>query len=533
MNDITTRHPMLEVVLDQIRRSRDCHEGTDAIKQTAPIHGNVVFSTDEEYLPKLNGQDKRQYQSYKKRAVFYGAMARTVTALVGAIDRKPPEVDGADPLNEFMKDVTGTGISLNEFLKDVEEEVMISGRVVVCVDRKNSEDNRPYLVWYKSEDCINWFTEQYTDFDKRLNGMIFRESYFERDSDNIYKLIQRDQYREFVMNDGNVTVNLWRPEDEKENKAPVINIDTSESKPEYVIKESYDLSNRGRALGFIPCVPIVSDGSPFDVPKPPLLDLVDVNLAHYRNSADYEHGMHWTALPTPVLTGLNGTDNKISIGSGSAIILPDPQSSAMFLEFSGQGLSTIKTAMEHKEMMMSSLGARMLATRMDQSTSAEVARINYSGETASLCNVARSMSRGMSRMLRMVGIWENIKSAAGIEVHLNEDYVDTKLAGADLTALMSAYQGGAMSLDSLIWNLASGERLPLGRTVDDEVALIEADFNKEADFAMSFEEENVAFDGNNFSSNSGSVNRDESHDEAKKTAEVARKEIGKDKKGDK
>ena len=29
------------------------------------------------------------------------------------------------------------------------------------------------------------------------------------------------------------------------------------------------------------------------------------------------------------------------------------------------------------------------------------------------------------------------------------------------------------------------------------------------------------------------VNRDESHDEAKKTAEVARKEIGKDNKGDK
>ena len=148
-------------------------------------------------------------------------------------------------------------------------------------------------------------------------------------------------------------------------------------------------------------------------------------------------------------------DSKISIGSGSAIILPDPQSSAMFLEFSGVGLSTIKTAMDHKESMMSSLGARMLASRMDQSTSAEVARINYSGETASLCNVARSMSRGMTRMLKMVAVWENFKGADNIVVNLNEDYVDTKLEGADITALMTAYQGGALSLDSLILELST------------------------------------------------------------------------------
>ena len=239
MDDITTRHPMLEIVLEQIRRSRDTHSGTDAIKQTAPIYSNVINTTDEEYLPKLNGQDKKQYQSYKKRAVFFGAMSRTVTALVGAIDRKPPEVTGANTLKDFMKDVTGTGISLDEFLKDVEEEVMISGRVVVCVDRKNSADNRPYLVWYKSEDCINWFSEQYTDFDQRLTGMIFRESYYDIDKDNKYKQVQKDQYREFIMQDGNVTVNIWR----NKNEDLTSEFGNAE-KPEYEIVETYTLTNQ-------------------------------------------------------------------------------------------------------------------------------------------------------------------------------------------------------------------------------------------------------------------------------------------------
>ena len=531
MDDITTKHPMLEVVLDQIRRSRDTHAGTDAIKQTAPIYSNVVNTTDEEYLPKLNGQDKKQYNSYKKRAVFFGAMSRTVTALVGAIDRKPPEVKGANSLKEFMKDVTGTGVSLDEFLKDIEEEVMVSGRVVICIDRKNSSDNRPYLVWYKSEDCINWFSEQYTDFDQRLTGMIFRESYYDVDDENKYKQVQLDQYREFEMKDGNVIVNIWRQKN-REQRASNNAFIGKEDKPQYEIVETYSLTKRGKSLGFIPCVSVVSDGSPFEVPQPPLLDLVDVNLAHYRNSADYEHGMHWTALPTPVLTGLNGKDSKISIGSGSAIILPDPQSSAMFLEFSGQGLSTIKTAMDHKEMMMSALGARMLASRMDQSTSAEVARINYSGETASLSNVARSMSRGMTRLLKMVAMWETKKGFENIEVHLNEDYVDTKLDGGNLTALMSAYQGGAISLDSLIWNMSSGELLPVGRTVEDEIALIEADVNKEAEFAMGFEGENVAFKGNNFESQQGSSQRDESFEISKEHDEEDRKFNQEEKKKD-
>ena len=40
---------------------------------------------------------------------------------------------------------------------------------------------------------------------------------------------------------------------------------------------------------------------------------------------------------------------------------------------------------------------------------------------------------------------------------------------------------------------------------------------------MSFEQENVAFDGNNFSSNSGSVNRDESFEISKEHDEEDRK----------
>lgn len=497
-DDVSTMHPCLVECLDKITRARDAYKGSDAIKDTSISSSYGHKGRDEEYLPKLSGQDQKDYESYKKRAVFYAAMARTVTALVGAIDRKPPTITNRDPVKEFLEDVTGTGVSFDEFLLGVETEVLISGRAVVCIDRKNSTDNRPYLVWYKNEDCVNWFSETYTDFDQRLSSMVFREEYYGRDPNNKFKQIPLDQYREFDMVDGQVSVNIWRQEETDGERTGA-----------YEVFETYSMTNRGKALGFIPCVPIVSDGSPFGVPKPPLLDLVNINLAHYRNSADYEHGMHWTALPTPWFSGLNDRDANITLGSGTAIILPDPSASAGFLEFSGAGLGKISEALKHKEGMMSALGARMLASKMDQSTSAEVTRINYSGETAALSNIARSISRGATRLLRMVAIWENKKKAEKLVVTLNEDYIDTKLTAPDLAGLISAYQGGVMSLDTLLWNISQGERLPQDRTIEEEMELIEAGSEKEADTAMWYEDQGVSFEGNQFSSEAGSDKRED------------------------
>ena len=167
---ISTKHPLLVDKLSQIRRARDAFKGTDSIK-ASPL--------DEDYLPRLGGQSEEEYENYKRRAVFYAAMNRTVVALVGALCRKPAQVDNGEILAEFMKDVTGTGISFDEFLKRIESEILISGRVVVCVDRMDNETNRPYLIYYKSEDCTNWFTSKSSSFAQSLNTVIFKETYYD------------------------------------------------------------------------------------------------------------------------------------------------------------------------------------------------------------------------------------------------------------------------------------------------------------------------------------------------------------------
>lgn len=43
------------------------------------------------------------------------------------------------------------------------------------------------------------------------------------------------------------------------------------------------------------------------VDAPLLIDLADLNLAHFRASVDYEHGCHFTDLPTPIVAGYSPT----------------------------------------------------------------------------------------------------------------------------------------------------------------------------------------------------------------------------------
>jgi len=61
-----------------------------------------------------------------------------------------------------------------------------------------------------------------------------------------------------------------------------------------------------------------------------------------------------------------------------------------------------------------------------------------------------------------------------------------------------------LSLDSLLWNLSQGERLPTGRTVDEEISLIESDMDREAEEALFYESEDISFSGNRFGSLAGS-----------------------------
>lgn len=462
---IATIHPQLKERLPQILRCRDTILGTDRVK-----------ALGTEYLPKLGSQTTDEYEAYKLRANFLGATERTVAVMVGSLLRKPAAVTLPEKLTYLQEDVTGHGESLEDFIRQLSHTLIGSGRVAIVLDRITAKppNNKIYFKYFPSDQITDWDIDEAPGKPRKLVRVVIEEYYMVRAN---YKKELRVRYREYELRRGICTVVFHEQRDSMNvaqlTKAKLDAISFKKGK-------TIVLKSRGKPLDFIP-VTFVSAGleDSYEPGKPPVLDVADINLSHFRTSADLEHGRHWTALPTPYFTGIS-SDSEIVIGSGKAMIMPDPNAKAGFLEFSGSGLKSLETARKEKEDQMAFLGARMLTDKSNGSENAEVTRINHSGEIAVLTDLARALSRGLTKAFKYAALWDK-ESEKDISILLNTDYINSAMSSADLQALTSAYQAGAISLDTYLARLQRGEILAENVSVEDEKSKIE---QQQADAAL-------------------------------------------------
>jgi hypothetical protein len=422
-----------------------------------------IHERGEMYLPKLSGQNDAEYRAYVKRALYYNATGRTLDGLTGMLFLKPPKVEYPAAMQGIIDDVTMTGLSLHQFSEMVTDDIVTVGRCGVLVDfppitnastmaEMTQLGARPYATKYDADCIINWKTKRVNNV-QMLSMVVLKES----------AQIAKDEYE-------SESVTRYRVLDIETVYRQRVFEEDKHGNIKQVIDDIYPLKN-GKTLSFIPFEFIgVRDNSPC-VDKPPLLDLVDVNLSHYCTSADLEHGRHFTGLPTPVVCGVQlESGQSLSIGSAKAWVFPDPKASATFLEFTGQGLGELREAMREKESMMATLGARMLAPERKGIESAQTASIHRAGENSVLASISQSISISLTHILEWLRDWSNITGEVGVE--LNRDFVPPTMTAQDLTALVQSWQAGAISFDTLFLNLKANDIIAADKTVDDEKELI-------------------------------------------------------------
>ncbi|MCP3672776.1 MAG: DUF4055 domain-containing protein, partial [Gammaproteobacteria bacterium] len=150
--------------------------------------------------------------------------------------------------------------------------------------------------------------------------------------------------------------------------------------------------------------------------------------------------------------------------------ISDPNARAELLEFTGAGLGAIENAMASDVAAMAAIGAKMLQNDTTGVKAAETARIEASGESATLTTLANSCEALITQLLQWCAEWEG--STDEVSFKLNRDYLDTKLDPQTLTALLATWQGGGMSLDTFLYNLQKGEILQKGADIETEKELI-------------------------------------------------------------
>jgi hypothetical protein len=432
---VRTEHPQHSKFEDQWKKCRDAAAGQRAIHAATTL-----------YLPKLKDQDELGYSAYLRRAVWYNATWRTIEGLKGMVFRRPPVVEVPPSVEELLEDVDLAGTSMTTFLEDVVEELLTVGQRGILVDYPMTntaqttqadakrQNLRPIMTTYDVEQIINWRRIQVGN--RTVLGMV------------VLKECVREQIDEFRDKD----VEQYRVLDLEEGvKYRVRVFRIGGDGAQYQHGEDVYPVMSGKNLDYIPFYWVGKCGE-----DPPLIDLIDLNFAHYMTTADYEHGCHFTGLPTPVVsgwsppTGNNGEPDKLYIGSTSAWIFTDPQAKASYLEFSGQGMQVLEKNLGSKEARMAVLGARMLEPQKREVETAESAAMHRSGENSMLAMFSQMASLEVTKALMVFCEWAGAgPTKDNTKVELNRDFFPQPMTPQEMAELVKAWQAGALSKEQL------------------------------------------------------------------------------------
>ena len=426
---------------------------------------HAVHMAGEAYLPKLSGQTMSEYRSYVMRAPFFNAAKRTLDSLSGLIAAKQAKKEIPAAMTQWLDDITLEGTTLDGLAFQIIEEQIAVGRVGLIVEHPSLEldaitvgvaeslNLRPYIRIYRAESIHDWRTGSVGGLQKLT--MVKLYEVLQLPGQTEFETIAVPQYRILDLFEGAYRVRLFRQDGQGEWLL------TAESFPRA----------RGQLLTEIPFVIINASSCGAQAETPPLLDLIDQNLAHYRNTADLEHGLHFTGLPTAVLSGVQLEPGQTyAIGSTAAWVFPDPAAKAEYLEFQGAGLTQLMAAIKEKENRMAVLGARMLSDDKKAAESSDTMDMRTSGERSVLASMSRVASMGLTAALRIMAQWAGVSGQ--IEYALNRDFGMKRLGGQELTALVGAWQAGAFSQETLFDNLSQGQIITDGKDFETEMAQI-------------------------------------------------------------
>ena len=447
-------HPLYEMHEKRAQRTRDAVEGGDAIKGRGTEYLPDP-SGDTSQMPRVEQQEAQErYRAYKQRALYLGVTGRTHDGMVGAVFRKDPSVDLPAPIEHLKDDADGNGMGLAQFARGTISALLKEGREGILVDFPEAEDGlirtqeqgrrrtreesrslRPVFRAYSSANIINWRRKG-----DQLALVVLREPYeigndeFTHDWDWQYRVLTLDS-------DGLYVQRVFRGGSEVASAQP--------------------RDSLGRRWRFIPFAFVGAHNNNEHPDKPLLLDMADVNIAHYRNSADQEEAGFIAGQPMVHIDigDLDGEEwdrlnpGGIKVGSRNGI-----QTKGGRMEMvQAEERNILNRLMEQKESQMLSIGARLIEQGGGNQTAEEV-RAKSGTENATLATVTENANAAIVDCMEWALMFADANAdVEQIEFELNREFYPEKADPQDVTARIQELDRGVIALsDYRAWRRRNG-----------------------------------------------------------------------------
>ena len=451
---VETRNPTYEMYLPVWEKTRDAVKGSVAVKEKRHIYLPVP---DAESNDERVGTESMRYRQYLKRALFTNFTGRTKNALVGAAFRKMPMLELPTGIEYLVEDATGDGLGLVQMAKDELSNLLETGRSFLLVDYPQAEDGlsaedvavldlRASIIPYTAEQVINWRTEAVRGR-KLLTLCVIAEEYkyggdeFSHDTDTQYRVLRlrEDGYTQQLYRDG----------------VPY----TDEFYPKRADGSTWDV---------IPGIFVGSKNNDATIDDAPLSDIADVNIAHYRNSADYEESCFLTGQPTLFITHSLSMEQwfeynpeGIKLGSRAGHVLGE-SGGATLVQADPNNL--VLEAMKAKENAMIAIGARIVTDRGGNET-AEGARIRFASENSVLGDIVHNLSQAIEQCLVWAGEFMGVSEIAEFEI--NREFYDKTVDPQLLMSMVTLLDRQIISDQDIFSRLKAGGIIEADRKLED------------------------------------------------------------------
>lgn len=383
--------------------------------------------------------DRRQ-QEYEDGAICYNFTKRTLSGMVGSVMRKDPEQIIPSQLDYLLKNADGSGVGLWQSVQDALMEIDSIGRGGILVDAPNieaatmAEQNagllRPVIAYYTAENIINWRLERYGSINKVVM-IVLRESYEYTDDENEFRTHCGEQYRVLDIYDGKYRQRIFKFGFKGE-----------------LLGDEYEIfPNLGSVpVDEIPFTFIGASNNDSTIDDAPLLPLAELNIGHFRNSADNEESSFVVGQPTLFISpgdamsleqfkeaNPNGikmgsrTGHNIGAGGSAELIQADPNNLA-------------KENMLSKETQAIQIGAQLITPT--QQITAESARLQRGADTSVMATISNNVSEAYTRALKWVAGMMGISEGVEIEFKLNTEFFLQQMTAQDRAAWMADINAG-------------------------------------------------------------------------------------------
>lgn len=408
------------------------------------------------YLPMPNPDDKSdanltRYQQYKRRAVFVNVVKRTHDGMLGAVFRKAPELEIPAQLEYLQEDADGAGMGLTQFSKRLLSHTMQAGRAGMLVDYPPAPDDltaaetrglEATLIEYTSKQIINWREDG-----GKLVLLVLHETYEETADGFEYETF--DQYRELRLEDGAYVQRLWREGS--------------------VVAEYEPRKSDGSRWDMIPFTFVGTVNNDACIDPSLLYSLSELNIGHYRNSADLEencfiHGQ----LTLGVVSDMDAKEfesanpSGVQVGARRGHFLG---AGGNFVSVQAQPNQLADALMARKEQQMLAIGARLIEQSGGTET-AEAVRARSGADSANLSSLAHNVSAAIAQGLQWAAEFMG-GNPDDVSFALNQKFYPATMDAQMIAAIIQLYDRGRIGAIDLHRKLQESDIVSEERTVEE------------------------------------------------------------------